>query len=98
MFTGSVLIYIAFSLQPVIKIAGAHSLFITGLEFLPAVSENDKHTVCSTSEAAVLSISVDNQVCIHTLPYRRTMPLWVGMVILIFTLFLTFVFCSYIGL
>ena len=43
-------------------------MFVTGLEFLP-VSEN--HTVTSVAEAAVLSISVDNHVCIHTLPYRR---------------------------
>ncbi|KAJ3654380.1 hypothetical protein Zmor_013571 [Zophobas morio] len=95
MFSGSVLIYIAFSLQRVLTIPGAHSMFVTGLEFLP-VSEN--HTVTSVAEAAVLSISVDNHVCIHTLPYRRTMPAFVGILILVLTLFLTFVFCSYIGL
>jgi prolactin regulatory element-binding protein len=95
MFSGSVMIYIAFSLQRVLNIPGAHSMFVTGLEFLP-VSEN--HTVTSVAEAAVLSISVDNHVCIHTLPYRRTMPALVGILILVLTLFLTFVFCSYIGL
>lgn len=98
MFGGSVLLYVAFSLQCVLNIPGAHSMFVTGLEFLPASTEKENHTVCSVAEAAVLSISVDNQVCIHTLPYRKTMPLWLGMVILIFTLFMTFVFCSYIGL
>lgn len=45
-------------------------MFVTGLEFLPASLENENHTVCSIAEAAVLSISVDNHVCIHTLPYR----------------------------
>ncbi|EFA04425.1 prolactin regulatory element-binding protein [Tribolium castaneum] len=95
MFSGSVMIYIAFSLQRVLHIPGAHSMFVTGLEFLP-VSQN--HTVASVAEAAVLSISVDNHVCIHTLPYRRTMPALVGILILVLTLFLTFVFCSYIGL
>ncbi|XP_060518043.1 prolactin regulatory element-binding protein [Cylas formicarius] len=97
MFSGSVSIYIAFSLQKVLNVAGAHSMFVTGLEFLP-VSNLENYTICSAAEAAVLSISVDNQVCIHTLPYRRTMPLWMGIVILIFTLFMTFLFCSYIGL
>ncbi|CAH1991477.1 unnamed protein product [Acanthoscelides obtectus] len=98
MFSGSVSIYAAFSLQRILNVPGAHSMFVTGLEFLPASQENENHTVCSVAEAAVLSISVDNQVCIHTLPYRKTMPLWIGLVILIFTLFLTFVFCSYIDL
>ncbi|XP_023013950.2 guanine nucleotide-exchange factor SEC12 [Leptinotarsa decemlineata] len=96
MFSGSVLIYASFSLQPMLNIVGAHSMFVTGLEFFPVL--NESRTVCSVAEAAVLSISVDNHVCIHTLPYRRTMPLWVGILILIFTLFLSFTFCSYIGL
>ncbi|KAG5864750.1 hypothetical protein JTB14_022625 [Gonioctena quinquepunctata] len=96
MFSGSVSIYACFSLQPLLNIAGAHSMFVTGLEFFPVLKES--RTICSVAEAAVLSISVDNHVCIHTLPYRRTMPLWVGIVILIFTLFLSFTFCSYIGL
>lgn len=43
-------------------------MFVTGLEFLPVSSDN--HTASSVAEAAVLSISVDNHVCIHTLPYR----------------------------
>lgn len=43
-------------------------MFVTGLEFLPVASDN--HTVTSIAEAAVLSISVDNQVCIHSLSYR----------------------------
>lgn len=45
-------------------------MFVTGLEFLPVNSQQQNHTVRSVAEAAVLSISVDNQVCIHTLPYR----------------------------
>ncbi|CAG9769169.1 unnamed protein product [Ceutorhynchus assimilis] len=97
MFSGSVSIHVAFSLQRVLNVAGAHSMFVTGLEFLP-VSNPENHTVCSVAEAAVLSISVDNQVCIHTLPYRKSIPLWLAIVILIFAMFLTFVFCSYIGL
>ncbi|KAJ8920983.1 hypothetical protein NQ315_015778 [Exocentrus adspersus] len=61
MFGGSVLLYAAFSLQCVLNIPGAHSMFVTGLEFLPASTEKENHTVCSVAEAAVLSISVDNQ-------------------------------------
>ncbi|KAG8318772.1 hypothetical protein J6590_106074 [Homalodisca vitripennis] len=70
MFTGSVSIYIAFSLQRVLNVKEAHSMFVTGLEFLPAVSEET--SITTVSEAAVISISVDNRVCIHNLPYRPT--------------------------
>ncbi|KAL1513313.1 hypothetical protein ABEB36_002735 [Hypothenemus hampei] len=97
MFSGSVSIFIAFSLQKVLNISNAHSMFVTGLEFLPVVDQQN-YTVNSVAEAAVLSISVDNQVCIHTLPYRKSIPLWLAILIMIFTMFMTFLFCSYIGL
>lgn len=100
MFSGSVSIYIAFSLQVnynnltnylatfsyscisncslflqrVLHIPSAHSMFVTGLEFLPQ-NNSDGPPISSTSEAAVLSISVDNKVCIHSLPYRRMYPI-----------------------
>lgn len=70
MFTGSVSIYIAFSLQRVLHIPNAHSMFVTGLEFLPQ-KDIDGPAITSNTEAAVLSISVDNKVCIHSLSYRR---------------------------
>ncbi|XP_014251816.1 prolactin regulatory element-binding protein [Cimex lectularius] len=94
MFTGSVFIYIAFSLQRVLTVKGAHSMFVTGLELLPSQGSS----ISSSSEAAVLSISVDNKICIHNLPYRRTLPPWVVIILIIFTLFFTFTLCSYIGL
>lgn len=70
MFSGSVSIHIAFSLQRVLNIPGAHSMFVTGLEFIPQCN-SDGPAISSDSEAAVVSISVDNRVCIHNLPYRR---------------------------
>lgn len=47
-------------------------MFVTGLEFLPI--NGDGPPISSDSEAAVLSISVDNKVCIHNLKYRRKFP------------------------
>lgn len=70
MFTGSVYIYIAFSLQRVLCIPSAHSMFVTGLEFLP-FNNADGPPISNNTEAAVVSISVDNRVCIHSLSYRR---------------------------
>lgn len=97
MFSGSVSIYIAFSLQRVLHIPNAHSMFVTGLEFLP-LRNSDGPPISSDSEAAVLSISVDNRLCIHSLQYRHTLPAWVAVLLIIFILFLSFLFCSYIGL
>ncbi|XP_077301285.1 guanine nucleotide-exchange factor SEC12 [Arctopsyche grandis] len=96
MFSGSVSIYVAFSLQRVLNIEGAHSMFITGLEFLPV--SGDGPAITSRSEAAVVSISVDNRVCIHSLPHRRSCPAWVAMILIVFVLFCTFTLCSYLGI
>lgn len=54
--------------QRVLHIEGVHSMFVTGLEFLPVASGGPPITSCT--EVAVLSISVDNRVCIHSLPFR----------------------------
>ncbi|XP_043466215.1 prolactin regulatory element-binding protein-like [Leptopilina heterotoma] len=96
MFSGSVDMFIAFSLQRVLHIPGAHSMFVTGLEFLP--TKNDGPTITSNAEAAVVSISVDNRICIHSLPYRYTIPIWVVIVLIILSIGCAFIFCSYMGL
>lgn len=45
-------------------------MFVTGLQFLP-VTNQEGPPISSDSEAAVLSISVDNKICIHSLQQRR---------------------------
>lgn len=120
MFSGSVSIYIAFSLQRVLHVPHAHAMFVTGLQFLP-VTNFDGPAVTGDTEAAVLSISVDNRVCVHSLQYRRkatlieskptvviinfilfffpdSLPAWVAIFAIVLILFITFCFCSYIGL
>ncbi|XP_055850950.1 prolactin regulatory element-binding protein [Episyrphus balteatus] len=97
MFSGSVSIYIAFSLQRVLHIPNAHSMFVTGLEFLPITNQQGP-PISSDTEAAVLSISVDNKVCIHSLQYRHTVPYWVAIIGIIFVIICSFLLCSYIGL
>lgn len=97
MFTGSVSIYIAFSLQRVLHIPNAHSMFVTGLQFLPITSQEGP-PISSDTEAAVVSISVDNKVCIHSLQYRSTLPAWVAVVLIIAAVFLAFSLCSYLGI
>ncbi|KAH8237818.1 hypothetical protein KR032_002453 [Drosophila birchii] len=97
MFSGSVSMYIAFSLQRVLHIPHAHSMFVTGLQFLPITNEEGP-PISSDTEAAVLSISVDNKVCIHSLPQRRTIPAWVAIIFIVVMIFAVFVLCSYIGI
>lgn len=58
-------------------------MFVTGLQFLPITNEEGP-PISSDTEAAVLSISVDNKVCIHSLPQRRKWiyldtPIWDGL-------------------
>lgn len=74
MFSGSVSIYIAFSLQRVLHVPGAHSMFVTGLEFIPVLVK-DAPPISSDTEASVVSFSVDNRICIHSLQYRRELSL-----------------------
>ncbi|XP_037731235.1 prolactin regulatory element-binding protein [Drosophila subpulchrella] len=97
MFSGSVFMYIAFSLQRVLHIPNAHSMFVTGIQFLPITNEAGP-PISSDTEAAVLSISVDNKVCIHSLPQRRIIPAWMAIAFLIVMIFAVFVLCSYIGI
>jgi len=96
MFDGTVEVYIAFSLVKVKRVDKSHSTFITGLEFLPCGEESD--AVRGFSDASVVSISVDHQVCIHHIPRLRSISLTFAGGILIFLLIVTFVFCTYIGL
>lgn len=69
MFSGTVDIFIAFSLRKALHVPGAHSMFVTGLEFLP--TKLDGPGITSNTETAVVSISVDNRICIHNIPFRR---------------------------
>lgn len=69
MFSGSVDIFVAFSLRKALHVSGAHSMFVTGLEFLP--TSLDGPAIMSNTETAVVSISVDNRICIHSIPFRR---------------------------
>lgn len=96
MFSGSVDIYIAFSLRRALHVPGAHSMFVTGLEFLPTKLESP--AIASNTETAVVSISVDNKICIHSIPFRHTLPFWFVIILIILSVSGAFIFCSYLGI
>lgn len=68
MFSGSVDIFVAFNLGRALHVPGVHSMFVTGLEFLP--TKLDGPAITSNVETAVVSISIDNKICVHSVPFR----------------------------
>ncbi|KZC15214.1 PREDICTED: prolactin regulatory element-binding protein [Dufourea novaeangliae] len=96
MFSGSVDVYVAFSLRRALHVPGAHSMFVTGLEFLP--TKLDGPAITSNTETAVVSISVDNKICIHSIPFRHTLPFWFVIIMIILSICSAFIFCSYLGI
>jgi len=96
MFDGTVEIYTAFNLVKLKRVERSHSTFITGLEFLPTSVETD--AIRGFSDASVVSISVDHQVCIHHIPRLQKISITFAAVLIIVFLVMTFIFCSYLGL
>ncbi|KAK7063104.1 hypothetical protein SK128_021245 [Halocaridina rubra] len=94
---GTVYILIAFSLQQLREIEGAHRTFVTGLEWLPTHSP-ESQMVRGYSDASVLSISCDNTIKIHHIPRRGMIPVWVAAIIAALVLFGAFLLASYLGL
>ncbi|KAK7604151.1 hypothetical protein V9T40_004424 [Parthenolecanium corni] len=98
MFSGSVFIYTTFNLQVIQKIPRAHGIFVTGLEFLPVPLSSDDDSFTTNSEVSVVSISADYKICVHSVPFRDSMPLWVFIFVLVSVVIVTFLICNFIGL
>ncbi|KAE9523843.1 hypothetical protein AGLY_015731 [Aphis glycines] len=81
MYSGSVSIHEASNLKMIYNIKQAHAMFVTGLEFLNKDLMPDMKT-------AVLSISVDNRVCLHSVPSLKLVPYWKMLIIIHFILIL----------
>ncbi|XP_055941497.1 prolactin regulatory element-binding protein-like [Argiope bruennichi] len=94
--SGSVKIYIAFSLQQIYNIDKVHGIFVTGLEFLPTRDESRRIT--GGHETSLLSISIDNHVIIHHIPMRPSMGILTLITLFILTLFIIFVLMDYLNL
>ncbi|KAG1696152.1 Prolactin regulatory element-binding protein [Nymphon striatum] len=66
--SGSVHIYIAYNLKRLKAIEDVHNIFVTGLEFLSS-SEHTK-MITGGKEASVVSVSVDNHICVNHIDER----------------------------
>ncbi|KAG8182785.1 hypothetical protein JTE90_018658 [Oedothorax gibbosus] len=94
--SGSVKIYIAFSLTQIYNVERVHGIFVTGLEFLPTQEESRRIT--GGNETSLVSISVDNHVNIHHIPERPTMGILTLVFLFILTLFSIFVIMDTLNL
>ncbi|XP_063590303.1 prolactin regulatory element-binding protein-like [Penaeus indicus] len=94
---GTVYILVAFSLQKLQTIEEAHSMFVTGLEWLPT-NDAESQMIRGYTDASVLSISCDNSLKIHHIPKPGMVPVWIVAVLAAIVLFCAFLFASFLGL
>lgn len=95
--SGTVYILIAFSLQQLRTVEDAHSMFITGLEWLPTENK-ESQMVRGFSDASVLSISCDNSLKIHHIPRQGMVPVWVVAILAAVILCCAFLLANFLGL
>uniref|UniRef100_A0A8D2D6K4 Prolactin regulatory element-binding protein n=1 Tax=Sciurus vulgaris TaxID=55149 RepID=A0A8D2D6K4_SCIVU len=72
--TGSVAIYIAFSLQRLYYMREAHGIVVTDVAFLPEKGRGPE--LLGSHETALFSVAVDSRCQLHLLPSRRSVPVW----------------------
>ncbi|KAB0399822.1 hypothetical protein E2I00_013754 [Balaenoptera physalus] len=72
--TGSVAIYIAFSLQRLYYVKEAHGIVVTDVAFLPEKGRGPE--LLGSQETALFSVAVDSRCQLHLLPSRRSVPVW----------------------
>ncbi|XP_028326052.1 guanine nucleotide-exchange factor SEC12 [Gouania willdenowi] len=73
--TGSVAIYIAFSLQRLYYIQESHGIVVTDLAFLPDSLKG--RNIKGNNETALLSVAVDSRLQVHAVANRSSFPIWV---------------------
>ncbi|CAG5118553.1 unnamed protein product [Candidula unifasciata] len=94
--SGSVSVYISFSLQRLYHVNEAHSIFVTGVEFLPS-SEVAK-AITGKQDFNLLSISADNTVRLHQCPERTSFNPVVIILAVALMIFLLFYLMAELGI
>ncbi|XP_015228418.1 PREDICTED: prolactin regulatory element-binding protein [Cyprinodon variegatus] len=72
--TGSVAIYIAFSLQKLYYVNESHGIVVTDLAFLPDFLKGQ--SIKGSNKTAMLSVAVDSRCQIHAVTKGRPIPVW----------------------
>ncbi|KAL1441108.1 hypothetical protein MTO96_008850 [Rhipicephalus appendiculatus] len=94
--SGTVEVYIAFSLQRLYRAEHAHNIFVTGLEFLKSCDETRR--LAGNYDASLISISVDNHIVAHHIPYPATMGLAGLLIVLVGVIFIVYLLMDFYGL
>ncbi|XP_054478430.1 prolactin regulatory element-binding protein isoform X3 [Anoplopoma fimbria] len=97
--TGSVAIYIAFSLQKLYYVQESHGIVVTDLAFLPDSLKGKN--IKGNNETAMLSVAVDSRCQVHAVPNRRSFSIWLvlslcGLVVMGLVLLLQYLFPGFI--
>ncbi|XP_068592248.1 guanine nucleotide-exchange factor SEC12 isoform X1 [Cebidichthys violaceus] len=97
--TGSVAIYIAFSLQKLYYVQESHGIVVTDLAFLPDSLKGTN--IKGNNETAMLSVAVDSRCQVHAVPNRRSFSIWLvlflcGLVVMGVVLLLQHLFPGFI--
>ncbi|XP_077383862.1 guanine nucleotide-exchange factor SEC12 [Festucalex cinctus] len=93
--TGSVAIYIAFSLQRLYYVKESHGIVVTDLAFLPDVFKGQN--IKGHNETVMFSVAVDSRCQLHAVRNQRTFALWLvvffcGLVLVGIVLLLQYLF------
>lgn len=97
--TGSVAIYIAFSLQKLYYVQESHGIVVTDLAFLPNSMKGKD--IKGNNETALLSVAVDSRCQVHAVANRRSFPIWLvlfvcGLMVVGIVLLLQYLFPGFI--
>ncbi|XP_071146347.1 guanine nucleotide-exchange factor SEC12-like [Mytilus edulis] len=94
--SGSVAVFISFSLQKLYSVSEAHNIFVTGLDFLP--SSKATEAVTGDKDFTLLSISADNTIRVHQVAKRGSYSIVLLLIGLVVIVVLLFIFMAEMGL
>ncbi|RWS17556.1 prolactin regulatory element-binding protein-like protein, partial [Dinothrombium tinctorium] len=94
--SGTIYVYISFSLQKLYHMPRAHNIFVTGVEFLQTCRETQNLT--GDKDASLISISVDNHIVAHHIPKQETIGFLGSSAMLTITLLIVYILLDLLGL
>lgn len=94
--SGSVAVFISFSLQKLYSVREAHNIFVTGLDFLPSSKAAEELT--GDKDFTLLSISADNTIRVHQVAKRNSYSVVMILIGLLVVVCMLFWFIAEMGL
>lgn len=92
--TGSVAVYVTFSLQRLYYVHESHGIVVTDLAFLP--DRLSGKNIKGNHETAMLSVAVDSRCQMHTVRNRRSFPVWLMLFLSFLLVVMAVLFLQYL--